>query len=263
MESCDPVHSKVIAPYSDTTLDCIPESLTFSGLQTNLSNVLPAKGLHGPGPEGMIDDDISSVQRFSHLLDQSKSLIQNYGPYTALASTKSFSRAPARRDFMSNFSEEDIARSFAAAQKCKGAQQVGDTKCDLATFESLWNTTLSVLDLVLGTGDLDHGTFGWGIAGLCAGYINHASLHEDASFLSLKTRLHSALRKMSSREPTWKKNQEQTDGKIHVLAKTNREVHVCATLLLQQFRREKWTRIRWYHAVAVAERWAEHLGLVH
>jgi hypothetical protein len=50
-------------------------------------------------------------------------------------------------------------------------------------------------------------------------------------------------------------------GKIEVLAKANKEIHICANLLLQQFRREEWQRIRWYHTVAVAKRWAEHLGL--
>jgi hypothetical protein len=54
---------------------------------------------------------------------------------------------------------------------------------------------------------------------------------------------------------------KETGGKVEVLAKTNREIHVCANLLLQQFRREKWNRIRWYHGVAVAERWIRNLGL--
>jgi len=46
-----------------------------------------------------------------------------------------------------------------------------------------------------------------------------------------------------------------------MLAKARREIHICANLLLQQFSREEWRRVRWYHGVAVVEQWIKHLGL--
>jgi hypothetical protein len=48
---------------------------------------------------------------------------------------------------------------------------------------------------------------------------------------------------------------------VEVLAKANRQVHICASLVLQRFRQEGWHRIRWWHGVKVAERWVQRLGL--
>jgi hypothetical protein len=158
----------------------------------------------------------------------------------------------------------DLAISLAAAQDCIGsAQPEGLARDDLAIFEQLWNTTLLILELVTESSDLDHETFGWGLYGLCAGYIHHTSWRTDSAFLSLKTRLYNALRKMPSMNSIHRKQHGSTTntiGQVSVLAKANREIHICANLLLQQFRSEQWRRIRWYHGVAVAQRWIENLS---
>lgn len=160
---------------------------------------------------------------------------------------------------------KDVAISFAAAQDCIYTAQVdGPAREDLKTFQRLWETTIAVLESLLDASTLDYVTMGWGIYGLSTGYIGHASWREDSPFLSFKLRLHTALRKMPTMNSTIRKEIDSVaccGGKVEVLAKANREIHICANLLLQQFRREKWERIRWYHAIAVAQRWIEHLGL--
>jgi hypothetical protein len=207
---------------------------------------------------------LPSVSRYLHLLRRGKTLIQAHGRYTTYAGTSVFSRAPVARDVTTEPSSTDLAISLAAAQDCIGsAQPEGPARDDLAIFEQLWNTTLSILELITEQNDFDHETFGWGIYGLCAGYIHHSSWKADTSFLSLKMRLYDALRKMPSMNPTHQKQHGSSTsivGQVSVLAKANLEVHICANLHLQQFRGEEWRRIRLYHGVAVAQRWIEKLG---
>jgi hypothetical protein len=210
-------------------------------------------------------DDTSIISRFFRLLHQSTLLIQTYGPYATHAGTTVFSRAPIGRDTNETVSEKDIASSLAAVQDCTGSAQVeGPAKDDLTIFENLWDITISVLELVLQTGELHHEILGWGVIGLCAGYVAHAHWREDSHLLSLKMLLHDALKQTPSMDSTHRRTKDgvaSAGGMVGYLAKANREVHVCANLLLQQFRREEWQRIRWYHAVAVARRWIENLGL--
>jgi hypothetical protein len=125
---------------------------------------------------------------------------------------------------------------------------------------------IEVLDIVLNSGGLDYETLGWGLYGLSAGHMVSASRRKASPILSYKKRLYEALRKMPSMNSMARKDLDSIaccGGKIEVLAKSNREIHICANLLLQHFRRDGWRRIRWYHAVAVAKRWIDHLGLVH
>jgi len=210
-------------------------------------------------------DDAPPIQHFLHLLRQSKALIKVHGPYTTYAGTTVFSRAPMTRDATKEPSAKDLALSLTAAQDCINSAQVeGPAKEDLILFKELWDITLLTLDTILEAGNLDHETFGWGMFGLSAGYINQASWKDDTHFLSLKTRLHDALLKMPSIDAPHRKTSAITlgaGGKVEILAKANREIHVCANLLLQQFQREGWKKIRWYHGVAVVERWIGSLGL--
>jgi hypothetical protein len=218
-----------------------------------------------PGDNIHSIDDMSIISQFLHLLHQSTSLIQTHGPYTTYTGTTIFSRAPSGKYTSNRASKKDLAISLAAAQDCAGRAQVErPAKDDLTIFQHLWNTTISVLELVLETGELHHEMLGWGVIGLCAGYVGHAHWREDSLFLSLKTRLQDALKKMPSMEPTHRRIKDgvaNAGGMVGYLAKANREIYVCANLLLQQFRREEWQQIRWYHAAAVAQRWTENLSL--
>jgi hypothetical protein len=79
-----------------------------------------------------------------------------------------------------------------------------------------------------------------------------------------KMRLHDALKQLPSMDSSGCKRDVvivSAGEKVWTLARANREVHICANVLLQQFRWEEWKRIRWHHAIAVAQRWIDRLGL--
>jgi hypothetical protein len=224
--------------------------------------------------------------KFYQALNQSKALIHCHGPYT-VSDKKVFSRALKPAD-TTKVSEESITQSLIAARdSTRSAQHGGDAGSDLAVFENLWCTTVVALNVLIKTGELGHVNFGWGILGLCNGYVGHTSEDKDAHFLSLKTRLRTALNYLDStkNETEVDKSTEVdlgTEGyqgseardvieaahdaieaeKPYILKKMNREVHICATLLLQLFRQERWSRIEWYHGIAIAKQWAKRLDMV-
>lgn len=205
-----------------------------------------------------------AISRFSYLLRRVEELVQTNGPYTTYAGTTVFTRAPLARSSTKVISTSDLAVSLAAAQDSVGTAQIDrSTQEDSTAFKILWDTAIVVLEDIIQSGDLDHESFGWGILGLCAGYMpGHWS--EDSLFLAHKMRLHDALKQLPSMDsPGFKRDvvTANVGEKIWMLAKANREVHICANLLLQQFRREEWKRIRWYHAIAVAQRWMGRLNL--
>jgi hypothetical protein len=271
MESRKSPHVTFVFPQRDMTPHDTPQSLTPTESQIDLPALAPKSAAPGMVAEPQSNETVSSVDdmplipRFFHLLNESKALVYTHGPYTNFAGTTVFSRAPTERDTNIQVSKKDLAISLAAAQDCAGSAQLGGpAKDDLAVFEDLWNTTIEVLEMILVSCQLHHEMFGWGIIGLCAGYIGHSHWREDSEFVALKGRLHDALKAMSSIDSLYRKNKESVanaGGALEYLARNNRAIHVCANLLLQQFRREEWSRIRWYHAVAVAERWIENLGL--
>lgn len=214
--------------------------------------------------DALQNHDDRLLPRFIHLLDESKALAKAHGPHTTYAGTSVFARAPIARKSSEQASSKDFATSLAAAQDCiESAQLDGAAKEDLAIFGRLSQSTNDALEKIIDSGDLDYETLGWGVYGLSAGYMVSTSRREASPILAYKKRLHDALQKMPSIDSTVRKSLESVaccGGKINVLAKANREIHICANLLLQQFRREEWRRIRWYHAVAVVKRWAD-LGL--
>ncbi|KAH7082961.1 hypothetical protein BKA63DRAFT_486375 [Paraphoma chrysanthemicola] len=257
-------------PHLEPTPDYTPEGPTPSHSQSNLAQ------LHEVGhvrrtienPSNVLDTEnlraMPTLARFFHLLCQSKALIEVHGSYTTFAGTTVFSRAPLARNHMTNASAKDIALSLAAAHDSVGSAQIeGPAKDDLAVFKCLWDTTVDMLESLIRNGDLNHETFGWGILGLGAGYIGHASWKEDSLFLAHKTRLHDALVQMPSMDAPVRRERLSlsSGGHVGVLAKANREIHVCDNLLLQRFQREEWKRIRWYHGVAVVQKWIAHLGM--
>jgi hypothetical protein len=260
----------MIGPHPELTPDYTPQGLTPAPSQSNLALLqeatLPPSPVADPSNQLCVHalENMPIIPRFLHLLRQSKALIEAHGPHTTFTGTTVFSRAPLARNRTKDVSTKDFALSLAAAQDSAGSAQIdGPAKEDLAVFRYLWDTTVEVLESTIGTGDLDHETFGWGIFGLGAGYIGHASWQEDSTFLAHKTRLHDALLKMPSMDAPMRREKLslKSGGHVDILAKANREIHICANLLLQRFRREEWRRIRWFHGVAIAQKWLGHLGL--
>ena len=208
---------------------------------------------------------LPTIARFHFLLNHSKALVHSYGPYTTHTGTTVFTRADPPRPRPYGPSSRCIATSIAAAQDSVGSAQLpGLAKEDLHVFKYLWDTTVDVLEEVLATGDLDHESFGWGVLGLCAGYMYPPSEASYEMFEEHKHRLHEALLALPTIDSPRRKREElfvKGEGRVEVLAKANRQVHICASLVLQRFRQEGWHRIRWWHGVKVAERWVQRLGL--
>jgi hypothetical protein len=264
-------HAAFLFPSPDMTPQDTPEELTPTLSQFDSRALSTTTTTPNMVAEPRIDgiacsvDNMPMISRFFHLLDRSKALVYAYGPHTTYASTTVFSQAPAAHDTPNRVLIKDLAISLATAQDCAGSAQVeGPAKDDLAVFNKLWDTTIVVLETITVSCELHHENFGWGVVGLCAGYIGHSHWREESSFVALKGRLHDALKKMPSMDSRYRRNKSSVasaGGMIECLAKENRAIHVCGNLLLQQFRREEWARIRWYHAVAVAQSWIANLGL--
>lgn len=205
-----------------------------------------------------------TISKFYNLLEHSKALIGLYGPYTTHPNTTVFTRAARPTSQPCGPSSRCMAISLAAAQDSIGsAQETGPAKDDLRVFKHLWDATVDVLEEVLSTGDLDHESFGWGIWGLCAGYMCPPSEASYEVFIEQKHRLHEALLALPTKAASTQRNSEgvKGEGRVEFLAKANRQAHICASLVLQRFRQEGWHRIRWWHGVKVAERWIARLGL--
>ncbi|KAH9861191.1 hypothetical protein IAQ61_010928 [Plenodomus lingam] len=208
-------------------------------------------------------ESLPTIPRFLHLLSHAKSLIGSYGPYTTLPNTMVFVRADVTRDTSSSqdASPAVLALSLAAAQDCKEyAQPQSLASQDLIFLEHLWMSTLAVLEELLETNKLDIETVSWGIVGLCAGYMVKV---QDQDFQSYKTRLSNALRLMPSLDwpgqgsqwDSYRGYMSSTGTTVRVLATARSEIHACTIMLLQRFANEEWKKIRWYHGIAVAERW--------
>ncbi|KAI8935514.1 hypothetical protein NX059_008085 [Plenodomus lindquistii] len=206
---------------------------------------------------------LPTLPRFLHLLRHAKDLIATYGPYTKSSTTATFIRATVIRDGSSHAAPAILARSLAAAQDCiDSAQPPGLANEDLIFFSHLWTFTLAALGELLEAQKLDVETIGWGVIGLCAGYMNPGN-----EFQSYEIRLRTALKLMPSmdkpnRGSEWAGYRSYMRSKgttVRVLATARSEIHACTTMLLQRFAREDWKTIRWYHGIAVAERWVSAL----
>lgn len=210
---------------------------------------------------------MSNIERFFHLLRTANSLIGHYGPHTTFSGTTVFTRAPVPRPSTTVPLPEEVALSLAAAQdSINSAQPKGPSNDDLLLFTHLWETTITLLEQLLETEDLDQESFAWGIFGLASGYMHPpASTLAPCNLVSQhKNRLHAALTSLPSMDSSARNRNEymvSESTKIRVLVKARKEIHLCANLLLLQFREEDWRRVRWWHTIAVAERWIGRLGL--
>ncbi|KAH9864407.1 hypothetical protein J1614_010341 [Plenodomus biglobosus] len=206
---------------------------------------------------------LPAIPQFMYLLSHAKSLISSHGPYVILTDTSIFARAESTcSNNDGDASPAILATSLAAAQDCvDSAQPQGPAKEDIIFFHHLWKTTLAVFEAMLETDNLDIETIGWGVIGLCAGYMVKPP---DQVLQSYKTRLSNALRLMPSLDwpgqgPQWDSYRDymgSTGTTVRVLVTARSEIHACTTMLLQRFAKEDWRTIRWYHGIAVAERWS-------
>lgn len=265
---------RFVFPPPATTPEYTPDTLTSSSSSTNLSDLTTTPVDNYESQSHLAElleetlkfkDGLASIPHFRRILRQAQTLLHAHGPYTTYAGTSVFSRAPIARDDTRALSVEEIANSLAAAQDCIGsAQPEGPAQIDLALFEHLWRMTVSIIETITRTGEIDHVNLGWGIYGMCAGHVGYASKREEEAFLSLKDRLHFALRLLPSMDAPIRREDDQarlSGNSVMPIATLNREIHITANLHLQQFRRENYARIRWYHGIAVASRWIQHLRL--
>lgn len=256
MEPYENGRVRFVFPPSAAIPDYTPDNLTPSSSRTNLSD-LTTSTANTPechlaellNEQLTLEDGRAQIPKFRETLGETQSLLRVHGPYTIYAGTSVFSRAPIPRDSSKDVSTEEMARSLAAAQDCFGsAQPKGPARDDLAVFEQLWRITVSVLETITRSDDLNHETLGWGMFGMCAGHVGYGSSQEEETFLSLKKRLHIALRTMPSMDAPIRKHERNlaklTGGSTASLANLNREINITANLLLQQFRREEYRKIR-------------------
>ncbi|RAR01793.1 integral membrane protein [Stemphylium lycopersici] len=209
---------------------------------------------------------LNNAERFLRLLQYSKALVAQNGPYTTAPGTAVLLRASQLRVHRDDeaLSTAEFALSLAAAQgSISSAQPDGPEKDDLLLFNRFWETAVAVLEEILSPGSLPQESFGWGIFGLSSGYMHPPSneLTMQNTFSSYKYRLHAALLKLPSL--TGAKGSEyavREKTSTAALVKVRREIHTCAHILLHKFRQEEWKRVRWFHVVAVAERWLGAFG---
>jgi hypothetical protein len=155
----------MIGPHPELTPDYTPQGLTPAPSQSNLALLqeatLPPSPVADPSNQLCVHalENMPIIPRFLHLLRQSKALIEAHGPHTTFTGTTVFSRAPLARNRTKDVSTKDFALCLAAAQDSAGSAQIdGPSKEDLTVFRYLWDTTVEVLELTIGTGDLDHET---------------------------------------------------------------------------------------------------------
>ena len=212
---------------------------------------------------------MTNITRFIHLLSHAKALITHHGPHTTLPATSVFTRSlkPPRPAYPSSPSLKFLALSLAAAQDSTySAQPPSRTKDDLDFFTLLWDSSIAVLEEILSRGSLPQESFGWGIFGLAAGYMHPPSPPHDLSqqniFMRNKARLHAALCMMPSLEgPAGNGYRMSGRTTTEGLTRARRDIHTLGHVLLYEFRKGGWKRVRWGNAVAIAERWVGTFGL--
>ncbi|KAL1594406.1 hypothetical protein SLS60_010166 [Paraconiothyrium brasiliense] len=202
---------------------------------------------------------------FVSLFDHVKALIGQHGEYTTLRDPIIFTRAQQPSPIPGPPLEEMVAHSLSAAQEAiHTTQPVGPAKEDLQLFKLLWDAAIDAMEKALEDGHLHFEARAWGIIGLAAGYMDPqtTSIAEKEEFAAYRNRLRAALESLPSLTSP---HDAQASGvspeqRVYLLTKAKREVHTCSNLLLQQFRKERWTNVRWYHGLAVAKRWVGNLA---
>jgi hypothetical protein len=215
---------------------------------------------------------MSNIERFLHLWQHTKLLVEKYGPYTTLAGTTVFIRASGVDEVVKDPPIVRLALSLAAAQDCvNSAQPDGPVKDDLLLFKRLWETSITILEEILARGSLPQETFGWGIFGLASGYEHpppssspsHNHLVAKNIFSSHKYRLQAALLRLPSMNGRRRSEYEVSEKtRVDALVSARRQIHFYGHILLEEFRKGSWGRVRWLHAVEVCEKWIRAFGLL-
>ncbi|KAF1977290.1 hypothetical protein BU23DRAFT_564819 [Bimuria novae-zelandiae CBS 107.79] len=208
---------------------------------------------------------LDAFARFSYLWAHAQSLIRLH-VYTTRQGSKIFTQAGQAPSSPSTPSKKVFAYSLAVAQDCSHTPQpAGPANDDLQFFKLLWNATTDVFEKMLEEANLDLEVCGWGVNGLTAGYteLQTTSAAEKTKFIVYKGRLKAALNSLPSlSSPHSSPDSGVTPHRrVFMLTKARREVNICSNMLLQQFRSEGWTIVRWYHGIAVAESWVGNLNM--
>jgi hypothetical protein len=214
---------------------------------------------------------MTNLERFFHLWHHTKLLVANYGPYTTHEDNTVLTRASGIQRLNKDPPTKKLAYSLAAAQDVNSAQPDGPAKDDLLLFICLWETTIRVLERILARGSLPQESFGWGIFALSSGYM-HPPASSSASYNNLvaqnifnyhKYRLRAALLSLPSMDGQRRSEYVVSEKKkLDALIKARRQIHTCGHILLDEFRKGGWRRVRWLHAVEVCEKWVRAFGLV-
>jgi len=211
---------------------------------------------------------MTSIECFLHLLNQVRALIRRYGTYTTLSDTTVFQRACAPR-LRSSTTEPSVTEVFlslgAAQDSINSTQPDGTANDDLRFFGNLWETTITVLEEILACGSLPQEAFGWGVFALSTGYMHLPSrnLIDQNIFNNHKYRLHTALKMMPSLNGERRSEYVVTSRtSTAALVRARRDIYTMGHILLSKFRQDQWKSVRWYHAVAVAEKWIQAFGLI-
>lgn len=229
---------------ADDTVQC-PPCLTSSTPFSSLNIIQQATSLN-------------TISRFHYLHRHTSVIVQSYGPYSLDHSGYLICANKPKR----NLSCTRLAHSLAAAQDATNIPLPdGRVFQDFKVFKLLWETTISVLERLLDSGELATEPFGWGIFGLSSGCISPNPLfsthrkHLYAGLASIKM-LHSHPNCSTDQESA----QKTLSGHVFTLSTANHQVRIYAKVLSQEMGRD-WGRVRWYHEVQVARRWLAHLEL--
>ena len=211
---------------------------------------------------------MTNIERFLYLLNQVRALIGRYGTYTTLSDTTVFHRASAPR-LRSSTTEPSVTEVFlslgAAQDSINIAQPDGTANDDLRFFGKLWESTTTVLEEILACGLLPQEAFGWGVFALSTGYMHLASrnLIDQNIFSNHKYRLYTALKMMPSLNGERRSEYIVTSKtSTAALVRARMDIYTMGHILLSKFRQDQWKSVRWYHAVAVAEKRIQAFGLI-
>jgi hypothetical protein len=192
---------------------------------------------------------LEQVARLHYLYTQALIFAQSSGPYSLGEHDCTVYASMPEPDFL----KERFMYSLAVAQDyltiTDSTEPISE---NLETLRMLGETTISILEQLLDLGELAVEPLSWGILALSSGYIS-----SDPLFSSHKERLCTAIESFTRRGFVIK----TPSGCILKRSAAIRQVHCCATMLLQIMRRD-WSRLRWYHGVQVAKRWIDHLGII-
>lgn len=229
----------------------------------------PQNAVSDPSPETAplleIAPNLLLVERFQYLLHHTRKVIETNSAYR-LENGIVTNNPQAKKDTRTAPEPLFVAALACAQDSLATPQSPGPSFDQLRLFTDLFTTTITLLDLIIESGELPLIDMGWGIYGLAAGY-----LLEDENINGQKIRLHTALQTLEEigdfdstadkmEREALRFRREETRDKVHLLIYSKRVVNRCNTLMLQEMRKEDWVNVRWAFMVLVVEKWVSSLG---